>query len=164
MTFFPILLAIMSLASPKEAEVVTTTTVTKAVPPTVNKTLMLDLVNAVRKKGCQCGDKYFPSTGPVVWNDLLEQAAFKHSNDMSKNDFFSHVSTDGTSGGERLDAIGYKWIAFGENIGMGYEDEKQVVAAWVQSPTHCQNLMGNYKEMGVARAGLYWTQDFGSRQ
>jgi uncharacterized protein YkwD len=132
---------------------------------TINKEVMLKLVNQVRQKGCQCGDTYYPAAPAVVWNDKLEMAAAKHSADMYKNSYFSHIAADGTNGGSRLDVVGYNWIAYSENIGMGYADEKEVVEAWVQSPSHCKNLMGKeYKEMGVARVGTYWTQDFGSRQ
>jgi uncharacterized protein YkwD len=167
MTIFPILITLLTLApSPRPAaKKAVNPQVVSVAPSTVNKQLMLELVNNVRKKGCQCGDKYYPAAGPLVWNDLLEKAAQNHSNEMNKNDYFSHISADGSNGGARLDAIGYKWIAYAENIGMGYTTEKEVVDAWVKSPSHCKNLMGKeYKEMGVARAGLYWTQDFGSRQ
>jgi uncharacterized protein YkwD len=47
---------------------------------------------------------------------------------------------------------------------MGYTTEKQVVDAWLKSPGHCKNIMNkNYKEMGVARVGTYWTQTFGTK-
>lgn len=169
MTFLPVLLSLLSLGSSPKASITPNEVVVKAAvttsPATVNKELMLSLVNSVRSKGCQCGDKYYAPAGPLVWNELLEKAAQKHSNEMNKNDYFSHISADGSNGGNRLDAIGYKWIAYAENIGMGYTSEQEVVSAWVKSPSHCKNLMGkDYKEMGVARAGLYWTQDFGSRQ
>jgi len=33
----------------------------------------------------------------------------------------------------------------------------------LHSPGHCANIMNkNFREMGVARVGDYWTQDFGS--
>ena len=48
------------------------------VDPTVsvNKTLMLQLVNQVRQKGCKCGDTYYYPVQPVKWNNQLEEAAY----------------------------------------------------------------------------------------
>ncbi|GAA4755336.1 CAP domain-containing protein [Flavisolibacter ginsenosidimutans] len=130
----------------------------------VNKTLLLQLVNDVRKKGCKCGDTWYPSAPPVAWNELLEKAALNHSTDMNRNGFFSHTSPTNGKAGPRLEAIGYNWRTYGENIAMGYESEKEVVAGWLTSPGHCKNIMNpSYKEMGVAKVGNLWTQDFGTR-
>lgn len=123
---------------------------------------MLQLVNDVRKKGCQCGDAYYPSAPAVTWNNLLEKAALGHSQDMYSNNYFSHEAQDGTGAGERIVVAGYKWRTYGENIAMGYSAEKEVVDGWIKSPGHCKNIMNSsFKEMGAAKAGSYWTQDFG---
>lgn len=130
----------------------------------VDKTLLLKLVNDVRRKGCQCGDTYYNPAPPLAWNELLEKAAWLHSADMERKGYFSHASLEGSRAGDRLDSVGYKWKSFGENIGMGYRNEKEVVAGWISSPSHCKNIMNRmYTEMGVGRSGLYWTQAFGSR-
>jgi uncharacterized protein YkwD len=131
---------------------------------TVNKTLMLQLVNEVRQKGCQCGDTYYYPAAKVSWNDKLEAAAYAHSNDMSQKKYFSHTAPDGSNAGVRIERAGYIWKTYGENIASGYKNEKEVLDGWISSPGHCKNIMNkNYKEMGVARVGTYWTQEFGSR-
>lgn len=131
---------------------------------TVNKTVLLNLVNAARKKGCQCGDKYYPPAPALTWNTLLEKAALDHSNDMHQKKYFSHTSKNGSTAGVRIEAAGYRWQTYGENIAMGYGSEKAVFDGWLSSPGHCKNIMNNrYKEMGVAKVGDYWTQDFGAR-
>lgn len=138
----------------------------KPVKPTsvVNKTLLVQLVNDARKKGCQCGDTWYPAAPPVAWNDLLEKAALGHSTDMKQNNFFSHTSSNGNKAGTRIDAVGYNWQAYGENIGVGYEAEADVINGWLKSPGHCKNIMNkSYTEMGVAKVGKYWTQTFGAR-
>lgn len=135
-----------------------------AISSGVDKTLMLQLVNDVRKKGCQCGDTWYPPASAVTWNDLLEKAATKHSRDMFEHKYFSHASGDGTKAGARIEAVGYRWKTYGENIAMGYISEKEVVNGWVSSPGHCKNLMNSsYKEMGVANVGNYWTQEFAAK-
>lgn len=139
-------------------------TTPKELPATVNRTKMLQLVNDVRKRGCQCGDTYYYPAPPVAWNDKLELAAYNHTTDMAKNKFFSHKASDGSRGGIRLDRAGYKWKTFGENIGQGYKTEKDMLDGWLSSPGHCKNIMNKaYTEMGVARVGTLWTQEFGSR-
>lgn len=141
-----------------------TDTTPTEVPATVNRTKMLQLVNDVRKRGCQCGDTYYYPAPPVAWNKQLELAAYNHTTDMAKNKFFSHQASDGSRGGKRLDRVGYKWKTFGENIGQGYKTEKEMLDGWLSSPGHCKNIMNKaYTEMGVARARTLWTQEFGSR-
>ena len=130
----------------------------------VNKALMLQLINEVRQSGCRCGDTYYYPVAPLTWNDKLEKAASLHSADMYQRNYFSHASQDGKKGGARLDEAGYHWKTFGENIAMGYRNEVDVVEGWLQSPGHCKNIMNkDFKEMGVARVGNYWTQEFGRR-
>ena len=134
-------------------------------PNTVlNKTKLLRLVNNLRTSGCKCGDTQYGPVAPLQWNDQLEAAAQVHSNDMEARKYFAHRSPEGNNAGYRLDTTGYKWKAFGENIGMGFRNEDEVVAAWKESPSHCKNMLNaNFTEMGVARAGVYWTQTFGKR-
>jgi uncharacterized protein YkwD len=146
------------------AQTLTATTNTTKVPTTVNQTKMLQLVNNVRSKGCQCGDTYYYPVPPIVWNTQLETAAYNHTADMAKNNFFSHTGMDGNRGGNRLERGGYHWKTYGENIGQGYKTEKEMIDGWLASPGHCKNIMNKtYTEMGVARVGNLWTQEFGSR-
>lgn len=130
----------------------------------VNKTLLLQMVNEVRSKGCQCGDTWYPAAPALTWNIQLEQAALVHSSDMHSNQYFSHASKDGRKAGDRIDGAGYKWRTYGENIAFGYRSERDVVKGWILSPGHCKNIMNKaYKEMGVARVGDYWTQVFATK-
>lgn len=130
----------------------------------INKTRILKLVNEARSRGCNCGDKWYGPAAAVTWNDVLEKAAKAHSKDMAKNKSLQHHSSTGSGPGERIRNAGYNWILYGENIALGYNTEKEVIAGWLKSPGHCSNLMNpSFKEMGVARSGSYWTQDFGTK-
>ncbi len=124
---------------------------------------LLDLVNKWRKSGCNCGSTQMPPVGTVVWQAQLESVALKHSQDMEKQNYFSHTGKNGSDPGGRITAAGYKWRTYGENIVKGYPDAKAVVDGWIKSEGHCKNIMnGNFKEMGVGKSGAYWTQVFAS--
>lgn len=132
--------------------------------PTINKTTLLQLINNVRQSGCTCGSTTMPAVAPVIWNDQLASAAFNHSNEMNANNYFSHTGLNGSSAGERITATGYAWRTYGENIAKGYTSEQSVMDGWINSEGHCKNIMNpNFKEVGVARVGNYWTQEFGAR-
>jgi uncharacterized protein YkwD len=130
----------------------------------LNKSLMLQLVNEQRQKGCNCGSVYYHATTTVVWNNQLESAAVAHAADMYKNNYFSHTGSDNSTPGDRIRNAGYNWTAYGENIAKGYTTEQAVMAAWIQSEEHCINIMNPaFTEFGAAKAGSYWVQEFGTR-
>jgi len=126
---------------------------------------MLKMVNNVRSTGCTCGTTVMPAVAPLTWNNVLAAAALGHSQDMNATGNFSHNSSDGTSFSARITAAGYtNWRALGENIAYGYTTEQAVFNGWLQSEGHCKNMMSaSFKEMGAAKAGTYWTQDFGAK-
>jgi uncharacterized protein YkwD len=130
----------------------------------VNKNLILELVNKARQQGCKCGGTYYSPAPLLEWNEALEKAAMAHSKDMDKKRYFSHIAPDGSNTGDRMLKAGYRWKTYGENIGEGFNDEKEIVAGWLSSPGHCKNIMNkSFREMGVGLAGGKWTQVFGSR-
>jgi len=136
--------------------------VVRDAPVIVNKSQILYLVNKARSQGQRCSlfSSYDPAPA-LQWHPQLEQAAQNHSNDMQRNDFFSHEGDNGSNVKERINRAGYYGKAYGENIAKGYPTEKRVVEGWLKSSGHCQNLMNpNYRYMGVATAGPYWTQVF----
>lgn len=131
-------------------------------PDSFSPQRMLDLVNEARTSGCRCGGEWYPPVAPLSWNNLLEDAAYGHSVWMERNNTLSHTGAGGSDAGDRMDAAGYNWQAFGENIAEGYVLEEDVVYGWLSSVEHCQNIMNpDFVHMGVAVSGGYWTQVFG---
>lgn len=125
---------------------------------------MLDQVNRIRAEGCRCGRKSMPPAKPLSWNSRLEKAAQGHADDMALHHFFEHRGHRGTNPGDRLEKAGYDWSAYAENIAWGTESVRETVLGWKTSPGHCRNIMSDaYTEMGAARQGDYWVQDFGRR-
>ncbi len=131
---------------------------------------VLELVNQARKSRRNCGNTAFNAARPVRWNDSLAEAARRHSEDMARSNFLSHDGSDGSTAAQRVERAGYRYRITGENIAGGPMKPEDVVAGWINSPTHCANLMNPaFTEMGVAfavdrksRMGVYWTQEFGA--
>jgi uncharacterized protein YkwD len=134
------------------------------------KNEFLNRINKVRQQGCKCGSNYMPPVAPLVWNDVLTDAAEGHAKDMSKRSYFSHTGKNGSSIEDRIKAAGYtydgyKSFAIGENIAMGQETIAEVSNGWFKSVGHCKNLMNaDFREIGIAEYNKYWVQDFGGRE
>lgn len=123
---------------------------------------MLAAVNAVRAEGARCGGQAYAPAGPLVWNARLEQAALRHTTDMMEHDHFDHVGTDGSEPGDRARRAGYEWRIVGENIARFQPTIERVVEDWMESPSHCRQIMDPaFVEMGAAERERYWTQVFG---
>lgn len=134
-------------------------------PPTHSTELfkreMLARVNELRKSGCDCGSKYMAPTHKVTWSLYLEDAAFRHAEDMNKWDYFNHISRDGRTPGDRITEAGYAWRAYGENIALNQTSIEEVVEDWKNSPSHCEVMMSSsFTEMGAALVDGYWVQNF----
>lgn len=128
---------------------------------------VLKLVNDIRTKGCNCGNKYYPPVKPLVWNETLENVALAHSKDMAQKRYFAHIDKNGNSAEGRLEIAGYNWRSYGENIFQSTDPSHTTavaVQAWKDSPGHCANMMkDHFTEMGIGQHGGFWTQLFGSR-
>ncbi|MDH6577903.1 sigma-70 family RNA polymerase sigma factor [Kitasatospora sp. MAP5-34] len=119
---------------------------------------VLDLVNNQRSQaGC----------GPVRANSQLQAAAQGQSDDMAARHFFDHTNPDGQGPQARIEAAGYHWSTWGENIAQGQSDAAAVMDAWMHSPGHRANILNcAFTELGVGvhegTGGPWWTQDFGA--
>lgn len=103
---------------------------------------------------------------PLSVSPQLTSAAAAHSQDMARNNFFSHTGSDGSTPWDRIRRTGYMFSAAAENIAAGYRTAEQVVQGWYNSEGHRRNMLNcNLREIGVAYAdggsfGRYWTQVF----
>jgi uncharacterized protein YkwD len=114
---------------------------------------------------------------PLSSSRTLGRAAEEKSSDILACDEFSH----GACGrpfqfwDQRFGYLKGCWKA-GENIAWGsgtYSTVQAIFTAWLESPPHHANILGPYKEIGIAlRVGdlegnenaAVWTQDFGSHK
>ena len=128
---------------------------------------VLQLVNEVRAAGSRCGDKTFGPAPPLQRSRTLDSAAAEHAGDMARHDYFEHVDLQGKTPADRVRAAGYRGRLIGENIAYGPSSAQEVMAGWLHSPGHCQNIMDpRFTEIGLAAAqgdgsrhGLYWDQE-----
>ncbi|WP_256107262.1 CAP domain-containing protein [Streptomyces sp. ODS05-4] len=115
------------------------------------------LVNTERRKaGCAA----------LRTDTRLRAAARAHAKDMADRDYYAHDSPEGEDAGDRLDAAGYRWRTWGENIHRGPRDPARAVRDWMASPGHRKNLLDcAFKDIGVGvdlrAGGPWWVQDFG---
>jgi uncharacterized protein YkwD len=127
---------------------------------------VLDEVNAVRARGTHCGERVYGPAAPLQLSAMLGSAAAEHAVDMAQHDYFEHVDRGGHSPADRVRATGYQDQLVGENIAYGPASADEVVAGWLHSPGHCQNIMDpRFVAMGLAyapgqgsRRGLFWDQ------
>jgi uncharacterized protein YkwD len=82
---------------------------------------------------------------------VLDQAAAKKAADMFAHDYWAHTSPTGTTPWYFFDLVGYKYSYAGENLARDFDTSAGVVAGWMASPSHRENLLStNYIEIGVA--------------
>ncbi|KKT58491.1 MAG: hypothetical protein UX91_C0006G0029 [Candidatus Amesbacteria bacterium GW2011_GWB1_47_19] len=83
----------------------------------------------------------------------LSAAAARKAADMFARDYWSHVSPAGTQPWTFITAAGYSYRYAGENLARDFSDPDSVVQAWMNSPSHRENMLSNrYRDMGVAVA------------
>lgn len=121
---------------------------------------------------------------PLKAHRKLEKAAVKYSQAMVKQQFFDHVSPDGSTLASRAKRVRYmkgarRW-SLGENIAWGTGTRAtpaSIVDAWMHSPGHKANILDpTFKEIGIGIAtgapvataassspGATYTTDFGFR-
>ncbi|KAF1773587.1 CAP domain [Phytophthora cactorum] len=75
-------------------------------------------------------------------NKKLHAAAQRHSDDMAAKDYMAHDGSDGSTMSERITQAGYDWNAVAENVAAGQVDVDAVMVAWINSPEHLENIMG----------------------
>lgn len=115
------------------------------------------LVNAERAKS---------GLAALTANDTLMKTATVKSQDMAKNNYFSHTSPTYGSPFDLMKKYGVSYRFAGENIAMGQTSPSQVMNDWMNSTGHRENILkASYTKIGVgvaqnAGGQYYWTQHF----
>ena len=118
------------------------------------KTAVLQLVNEERAKA---------GLKPVKYYQPLERVADIRAEEINRQ--FGHTRPDGS---KCFTVIDFSFKAAGENIATGFTSPAKLMAAWMNSPSHRDNILsGKYNELGIGfyeKDGVYhWVQMFASR-
>lgn len=110
----------------------------------ISSETLVSLVNASRAEN---------NLTPLAQNSELTAAAQAKANDMLENQYFAHTSPSGKTPWDFINAAGYKYIYAGENLAIGYLDNNELHNAWMNSPSHRENILSpNFREIGIAQA------------
>lgn len=87
---------------------------------------------------------------PLNQSSTLSQAALAKGNDMLAKGYWAHFAPDGTSPWNFFLNFGYKYKYAGENLARDFADASTAVSAWMNSPTHRENILNpNYRDIGI---------------
>lgn len=88
---------------------------------------------------------------PLAFNDCLSQAAHKKAEDMFSKNYWAHFSPTGTTPWDFMIDTGCKYEYAGENLAKNFLFSDGVITAWMNSPTHKENIVNkNYTQVGYA--------------
>ena len=88
---------------------------------------------------------------PLKSNTKLDLAAYEKMHNMIADGYFAHINPDGTTPWFWIKKAGYDYIYAGENLAIGFPNADEAVKAWLNSPSHRDNLLNpSYGEIGVA--------------
>lgn len=157
---------VVALPKPKQQEVSEPETVseqTETVPDGIRK----EIFQLLNKERAELGFE------PLTLDSSLNALATAHSEDMATKNYLAHKNQNGCNLTCRVEAAGYKALAWAENI-VYLENEhllsteetaEEMMDSWMGSGGHRKNIQnGDYTHVGigVARNGnkVYVTTDF----
>lgn len=123
-------------------------------------TEVIFLVNKERKKN---------NLLPLVEDKHLSQIAIIKSQDFIERNYFDHYSPYFGNPWDLAALFDYEFLIFGENIAKHFNSPSDVVRAWLQSPTHRENILRpQYSNIGVginrsSDGTIYWVQLFAGK-
>ncbi len=84
-------------------------------------------------------------------NSELDAAATQKATDMFDKNYWAHISPTGTTPWTFITASGYHYVYAGENLAKDFNTSKEVVDAWMNSPSHRENILKpEYTDIGIA--------------
>ncbi|MBL8030613.1 MAG: CAP domain-containing protein [Candidatus Doudnabacteria bacterium] len=87
----------------------------------------------------------------LLHDNRLSKAAQSKSNDMQSRHYFSHTDPEGNYIWNKIVAEGYTpYSTLGENLAIDFFNTESLVSAWMNSPTHRQNILNeSFKDQGM---------------
>lgn len=84
-------------------------------------------------------------------SSMLDEAAQAKAANMFEENYWAHFSPSGRDPWGFILGAGYRFTFAGENLAKNFENPEDIVAAWMTSPSHRDNIINSkYKEIGIA--------------
>jgi len=88
---------------------------------------------------------------PLRYNAVLSESAAKKAEDMFANNYWAHNSPAGKTPCDFFKSVNYQYSIAGENLAKDFYDTDSLTKAWMNSPTHRDNIVNSkYQEIGIA--------------
>ncbi len=88
---------------------------------------------------------------PLSENLSLDKAAQAKAANMFSENYWAHFAPSGKTPWDFIQGSGYRFSYAGENLAKNFYTSDDVVKAWMNSPSHKENIMNpKYKEIGIA--------------
>lgn len=88
---------------------------------------------------------------PLTHSPLLTSAAHAKATHMFANDYWAHIAPDGTTPWYFIKNANYTYSVAGENLARDFDNTSTMVRAWMDSPTHRDNILNSkYTDIGIA--------------
>ncbi len=108
----------------------------------IDQKKLIELTNIEREK---------KGLGKVSENEALDKAAKLKAENMFSENYWAHFAPSGKTPWDFILGSGYHFTFAGENLAKNFYSSEEVVAAWMNSPTHRDNLLNaHYKDIGLA--------------
>lgn len=87
----------------------------------------------------------------LSYSEKLSDAARRKAANMLEENYWAHNSPSGKTPWTWFKDAGYSYLYAGENLAKDFGSTDRMIAAWMASPTHRDNIVsGKYTEIGVA--------------
>jgi uncharacterized protein YkwD len=147
-TYYPylplltILFVIISIVQPWRLPNKSNGVLSYATKMSVNE--LLDSTNEVR---IQNNEK------PLQIDSKLTKAAQSKADDMTTKDYWSHNTPSGQEPWVFISKYNYIYKKAGENLAYGFSDPREVLAGWLNSPSHRENVLDkSFQDVGFGFA------------
>lgn len=90
--------------------------------------------------------------GALAVNAALNSGAQSKADHMIAHNYWAHTAPDGTEPWHFFSQTGYNYTHAGENLAYGFDSSSEIQDAWMNSPGHRANVLGDYKDVGFGIA------------
>lgn len=86
----------------------------------------------------------------LTYDSTLQNAALAKAKNMLENKYFEHNAKDGRTPWDFILANGYDYQYAGENLAMDFSTPEGAVSAWMESPSHRENILNpKYQDIAI---------------